>query len=59
MRAHTICRYCGYYKGREFINVLGKLNKKEKKVREKEIQKSEKEQRVADRPITMEELSKK
>ena len=26
---HTICRYCGYYKDREFIDVLGKLSKKE------------------------------
>ena len=30
--AHTVCKYCGYYKGKEIINVLAKeLKKKEKK----------------------------
>ncbi len=34
---HRVCLYCGYYKGREVIDVLKKLDKKEKKKREKEI----------------------
>jgi len=34
---HTLCRNCGYYKGKEYINVLEKLNKKERKLKEKEI----------------------
>jgi large subunit ribosomal protein L32 len=30
--SHTVCKYCGYYKGREVINVLAKkLAKQEKK----------------------------
>ena len=58
VKPHTVCLNCGYYKGQEFINVLGKLNKKEKKAREKEMQKTEKEQ-SKESPITMEELSKK
>lgn len=43
VRSHTVCSYCGYYKGREVINVLAKLEKKEKKKREKEITETEKE----------------
>lgn len=58
---YAICKNCGYYKGQEIINVLGKLTKKEKKQREKEIQKAEgsESQRKTVNPITMEELSKK
>ena len=41
--SHTACKNCGYYKGNEIINVMGKLTKKEKKVREKEIKEAEKE----------------
>lgn len=29
---HTVCKFCGYYKGKEVVNVLAKeLKKKEKK----------------------------
>ena len=64
VRPHTICQYCGYYKGKEFINVLGKLNKKDKKKKEKEMKKVETEQKPAigrdkEKPLTMEELSKR
>jgi large subunit ribosomal protein L32 len=57
-RPHTVCVYCGYYKGKEVINVLEKLTKKEKKKRKKEITEHEKEEKKA-APLTMEELSKK
>lgn len=33
---HHVCAYCGYYNGREIIDVLAKLDKKEKKKRLKE-----------------------
>jgi large subunit ribosomal protein L32 len=25
---HTVCKYCGYYKGREVVNVMAKKMKK-------------------------------
>jgi large subunit ribosomal protein L32 len=31
IRPHTVCKYCGYYKGREVINVLAKQMKKAEK----------------------------
>lgn len=33
---HHVCNYCGFYNGREVIDVLAKLDKKERKKREKE-----------------------
>jgi len=56
--AHTVCLNCGFYKGKEVINVLAKLTKKEKKQKEKEIKQAEKESKQ-EKPLTMEELSKK
>ena len=30
--SHVVCKFCGYYKGKEVVNVLAKkLKKKEKK----------------------------
>jgi len=55
---HTVCKNCGYYKGREVIDVLSKLTKKEQKAKQKEMKKVEKEQ-AQEKPLTMEELSKK
>lgn len=57
-RPHTICWNCGYYKGEEVINLLERLTKKEKKKREKEIAGKEKEEK-GNKPLSMEELSKK
>jgi large subunit ribosomal protein L32 len=34
---HTLCGFCGYYKGTELVNVMAKLEKKEQKQRQKEI----------------------
>ena len=55
--SHTVCKYCGYYKGKEVINVLAKLSKKEKKAKEKEIKHVEKEQGKGE--LSIEELSKR
>lgn len=56
-RPHTVCEHCGYYKGTEFLNVLEKLTKKEKKAREKEMKEHKHEEKL--KPMTMEEMSKK
>ncbi len=56
--AHTVCPSCGHYKGREVLDVLGKLTKKEKKKKEKEMAAQEKQEKTA-QPLTMEALSKK
>lgn len=31
---HTVCPYCGFYKGKEVVNTLKKVEKKEKKHKE-------------------------
>lgn len=56
--SHTVCLNCGFYKGNEVINVLAKLTKKEKKVKERELKAAEKEQKK-EAPLTMENLSQK
>lgn len=45
VKSHTICGNCGYYKGKEAIDVMKKLTRKEKKAKEKEIKEAEKEQK--------------
>lgn len=59
---HTACLACGFYKGREVINTMKKLTKKEKKAKEKEMAKYEKEhggEGKAEKPLDMADLSKK
>ncbi len=31
IKSHTVCKFCGYYKGREVINVLARQMKKAEK----------------------------
>ena len=42
---HSACGYCGFYKGREVIDVMAKLEKKEQKRRKKEIESSSQEKK--------------
>jgi len=58
IRHHTVCPYCGFYKGKEVIDVLGKLSKKERKKKEKEM-KTEEKQEKKEKSLTWEEMSKK
>jgi len=58
--SHIVCPNCGYYKGREVIDVLKKLNRKERKQKEKELAGKEKEGKAAEgKNLSMEGLSKK
>jgi hypothetical protein len=52
---HHACPNCGFYKGREVIDTLSKLSKKERKQREKEMKPEEGEKK----PLNWEGLSKK
>jgi len=58
VKPHTVCPNCGYYKGSEVIDVMGRLSKKERKKKEKEIAEKEKEEKRG-KALSMEELSKK
>lgn len=55
-RQHMVCKNCGFYKGKEVIDVMAKLEKKEKKRKQEEIKEGGQQ---AEKPLTMEELSKK
>jgi len=57
VRPHTICKHCGYYKGKEMMNVLAKMTKKERKMKEKEMAEAEKEQKSS-QSMDMQDLSK-
>lgn len=54
---HTVCLNCGYYKGREVIDVLKKLDRKERKKREKEMEAKKEEK--GEKSLSWEGLSKK
>ena len=56
---HTVCPTCGYYKNRQVIDVLAKLDKKERKKKEKELHQHEEEQTQKAQTLSAEELSHK
>jgi len=38
IKPHTVCSYCGYYKGREVVNVLAKTLKRQEKMKMRSAQ---------------------
>ena len=40
VRPHMLCKNCGWYRGRQVIDVLAKLDKKQRKQKEKELEHS-------------------
>ena len=52
--SHTVCPFCGYYKGRQVLDILNKKAKKEIKEKEKQ----EKEEKK-NKPLDLKKLSKK
>lgn len=56
---HQVCPNCGFYNGREVIDTLKKLTKKERKKKKKEIDQHEHAQTKQEKNVNMEELSKK
>jgi large subunit ribosomal protein L32 len=55
---HNLCDNCGYYRDKQVIDVLAKLDKKEKKLKAKELAQNEKDAKK-DKPLNIEGLSKK
>ena len=57
---HRVCPECGAYAGRTVIDVFAKLDKRERKKKEKEIAAvEEKKVKEKGRELSLEELSKK
>lgn len=54
---HIVCCNCGFYKGEQVIDVMKKLDKKQRKQKEKEI--SAKKEDKKDKALTAEGLSQK
>ena len=57
--SHTVCQNCGWYGGRQVIDVLAKLDKKERKKKEKELHQHEQEAAGKGSQLSAEELSHK
>ena len=56
--SHTVCMNCGTYRGRQMIDVLAKLTKKERKKKEKELEDQESSNQPA-KELSPQELSRK
>lgn len=56
--SHIVCANCGTYKNRVIIDVLAKLDKKERKQKERELG-SKEQTKDSEKPLDASELSKK
>lgn len=57
--SHAVCKNCGYYKGKQVIDVLAKLDKKERRKKEKELHEHEAGAAEKSGALSAEELSHK
>ena len=57
VHSHNMCQNCGYYNGRKVVDVLAKLDKKERKKKEKELHAHEEEAAEKGETMNAEELS--
>lgn len=57
--SHRVCKNCGYYAGRLVIDVLAALDKKQRKIKEKELHQHEEEAASRGENLNAEELSHK
>jgi large subunit ribosomal protein L32 len=55
---HHVCAFCGFYNGKEEVDVLVKLEKKDKKKKEKELKEHEHDTQES-KPMDLEKMSKK
>ena len=56
---HRVCTNCGYYAGRQVVDVLAALDKKQRKIKEKELHQHETEAAQKGETLNAEELSHK
>jgi len=47
---HVVCRECGFYKGKEYINVMAKIEKKNKAMAATNIKEKKEEEVVVEEP---------
>ncbi len=55
--SHRVCVNCGYYAGRQVIDVLATLDKKQRKIKEKQLHEHEEEAAQKGETLNAEELS--
>lgn len=58
-RPHTVCKNCGFYKGRQVLNVLKDLEEEEKKKKEKQMEEQKKQKAKKKKTPSLEDLSQK
>ena len=59
--AHHVCSFCGTYNNKEVVDVLARLEKKDRKKKEKELREHEAEakEEQKNKPLSLEQLSQK